>query len=542
MKYHLGYYRESREYQVSVEVQKQNMLNLSLANKHNIEYWFGERKSAFKGKRPEFEKMVKQLEDHNCAGVYFAKVDRSFRNLADMMQLERFIGKKEIIFVNGEFDLSTPQGRKDFRSAGIDAVHYSEDLSFKVKDAQKYMLEQGKIAHQVTPYLTRKDGHLYHNKHTNTAKTIIEMYSTGVHSYKGLAAHANNLGYKNPQNRKFTKAQIEAIVCNPIFAGFYKDNHQKEYALKMKPVITRVLFDQIEKIRLNRNRTAKKKMYPYSRFIKYDSKHYLVGETVKGNVYYRAQSGNFQYTNPKRGRLVKQVKEEWINDSFVAFLNDINIKESFTEDLRTFFEKWGHTAFSDKKQRRREILAQIESIENKLVQAPIDYMDGRFSADILEKVTKRLEEEKLTLQESLKGLQKIDDDFFKTTEALVGFIEFFKKGISDIDSETHRIILELFVESVKINDREIIWKPTEYLSQLEHISQKNILEPNKSHSHKENSVVEPSELKAGRGSRSVAELLTTLNALYKKSCMKERLCLLQVGSPYHSVSRLPSHF
>lgn len=524
--YYISYTRESRQYAYSFDVQDRKIEEHSQRNGNVIKYKFTERRSAFKNKtRPEFEKAIQTLKGPNCKGIYFAKVDRSLRNLRDMIQLEQFIGTKEIIFINGEFNLDTAQGRKAFRDSCVNACHYSEDLSEKIIDSQKEMLEDGKYPYGMPMYLIRTNGVLKRNNHTTIAERVFEMYSTGIYTDMSLAKRLNTLGYTQPNGKKFTKKSITQILTNPLFAGFYKNAQGQEFALKTKAVITRSFWEQIHNIRKNRNRRGgAKHNYTYSKLISYAPNKYLCGEIVKNNVYYKAvRSPDFYFIRPEKEKKVRQVKEEHIDKTVCNHLKELSIDKVLFENLEKTYQIWLAEANSIQEERKSDINQQLNAIHEKMVQAPLDHMEGKFSAEILKKIMERLQSEEKDLQKKLNNQAALDKEFFETTQRLLKLIQVAHSNFERMTSEVKRPLFELFLTNPKVISGELFFENTPYLQRLIEISEKEVFEPTQSQSQSSDSGFVCLRMKTGGEKGMLFEQLHTIDQLYKKYQVKEKI-------------------
>jgi site-specific DNA recombinase len=127
-KKYFGYIRVSTAKQgekgVSLQEQKDAILQYAQRYGLSISHWFEERESAAKRGRALFTQMMKQLQRGNARGVIIHKIDRSARNLKDWADLGELIDVGvEVHFANESLDLNTRGGRL---SADIQAVVASD--------------------------------------------------------------------------------------------------------------------------------------------------------------------------------------------------------------------------------------------------------------------------------------------------------------------------------------------------------------------------------------------------------------------------------
>lgn len=100
-------------------------------------------KSAMRGRRPEFERMLTELDRIDVIVVWSA--DRLYRRLTELERLVSELGRVQVATVrSGEVDLSTADGRAVARLLGTFAQRESEKLSERVARAALDRAMQGR--------------------------------------------------------------------------------------------------------------------------------------------------------------------------------------------------------------------------------------------------------------------------------------------------------------------------------------------------------------------------------------------------------------
>ncbi len=106
---------------------------------------FSEEHSAYKGSRPVFADMLKEIrKNRNWKGVIVFKFDRVSRNLDDFLALEKLMKERgmEVVSVT-EPMLNSYLGRYMVRDIQNRAILYSEELSFRIKLGLRKKLQTG---------------------------------------------------------------------------------------------------------------------------------------------------------------------------------------------------------------------------------------------------------------------------------------------------------------------------------------------------------------------------------------------------------------
>ena len=151
---------------------------------------------------------------------------------------------------------------------------------------------------------------------------------------------------------------------------------------------------------------------------------------------------------------------------------------------------------------------ELDGIEDKLIQAPLEHMDGKFSAEILEKVIDRLETKRINLKKEIREFGTLDDDFMDITKSFMDFICLAKSNFSAIPMEIKRTLFELFFESAQVTRGELCLKHTPYLEKLIEIRGNALFEPPPDQSPSWNTGPKNQNLQCGgeRGIRTLGDV------------------------------------
>ena len=111
-------------------------------------------------KRPEFQKMMKEVKQGKCKYLVCYKLDRMGRNIIDIASLVEELNHLKVSFISVKenFDTSTPLGKTMLYIAGIFAQMEREQIAERVKDNMMLLAKNGRLGGN-TPlgFVSQKD-------------------------------------------------------------------------------------------------------------------------------------------------------------------------------------------------------------------------------------------------------------------------------------------------------------------------------------------------------------------------------------------------
>jgi DNA invertase Pin-like site-specific DNA recombinase len=181
-------------------------------------------KSASKGRRPAYEKMLDDIRAGVVAAVVVWDLDRLHRR---PMELEHFIDLADekhlaLASVGGDADLSTDNGRLFARIKGAVARAEIERKSARQKRAARQRAEAG-IWYGPRPFGYTEAGALVETE----AAAVRGAYSAILAnaSLYSIAAHWNSAGIKTTRGNTWTGRSVKQMMMRPRYGGFrfYRD-------------------------------------------------------------------------------------------------------------------------------------------------------------------------------------------------------------------------------------------------------------------------------------------------------------------------------
>ncbi len=198
----------------------------------------------FSGKntnRPEFQRMMRDLQTQNYAYLICYRLDRLGRNLIDLANLIEELNRREVSFISvkEQFDTSTPMGKAMLYFAGVLAQMEREQIAERVRDNMRVLARSGrwlggntplglksveKKAQQMDGKVRRTWYLLPDEKEILLVKRIFQLYL----EKRSLGKVVKNLQLHQIQTRKnrpYTVTAVRNLLRNPVYctadaAGF----------------------------------------------------------------------------------------------------------------------------------------------------------------------------------------------------------------------------------------------------------------------------------------------------------------------------------
>lgn len=256
-----------------------------------ISKYFEERETAAKQGRPVFLDMLKALKKGKADGVIIHKIDRSARNLRDWADLGSLIDSGvEIRFASESLDLNSRGGRLSADIQAVVASDYIRNLREETKKGIYGRLKQGLYPFRaVVGYIDAGKGNpkKIDKIQAPLIKKAFELYSKGNVGLIKLADLLYEKGLRNKHGKKITINGLSTILHNPFYMGIIKIEKTGEmFAGKHKPIISKVLFDEVQAVFEGKNIPKSEKHFFVFRRQIYCAKcrNFYIAEKKKRNI------------------------------------------------------------------------------------------------------------------------------------------------------------------------------------------------------------------------------------------------------------------
>ncbi|PHS65774.1 MAG: hypothetical protein COB12_06795 [Flavobacterium sp.] len=453
MKKVYGYIRVSTKRQgegVSLEVQEDDIKRYAKRKNLKIIAWVKEKKSASKGIRPKFSKMIQDIYQEKADGFIAHKIDRMMRNRGDWAMINDLIDSGRVIHsVNGtELDNANGRFMGDIEAAV--ATRYSSNLSEEAKKGLYGRLKQG-IYPWGAPvgYDNTGKGNLkkVNPIQSELIKQLFDLYVSENYNVRTLSVEMEKRGLRNKNGNRVCKNGITTILKNPFYIGLMKVKG-KTYKGNHKTIIDPRIFKQVKMI-LEGRKSSKglKHHYLFRKLVRCENCRYIMsGEKQKGHVYYRCQT---------KGCPTKSIREDLIQGYVKNILKTLSLSNKESMILNKIHDQKKAETDSVNLQIKNNYSLQIHKLEKKEQKLLDIYLEDGISKNQYEK-------QRLDTLIKLQELKALSDDIPESKnevfEKINKFLELCKSPINTYLSgiqEEKREMLEIITSNLTIDRRKV---------------------------------------------------------------------------------------
>ncbi len=188
--------------------------------------------------RPEFQKMLRQIEAGVISKVVVYKLDRISRSTLDFGSMMKTFQKHNVEFVScsESFDTSNPMGKAMLQIAMVFAELERNTIQQRVKDNYYARGEKGFFMGGTTPYGLIKEGTTSQGKKTSTfsfdeskadvLRLMYDLYANTGYSLGMISDTLNKRGIPAPKGGGWDSGKISRIMHNPCYVRADADVYQ----------------------------------------------------------------------------------------------------------------------------------------------------------------------------------------------------------------------------------------------------------------------------------------------------------------------------
>lgn len=445
-----------------------------------------------KKQRDNFISMLKFVEKNKLKLIVCEKADRFTRNFRDMVKIDEWLEadeSRQIHLVKDSLILHKHSKSQEKLNWGIRilfAKNYIDNLSEEVKKGNKEKVAQGWSPRKpLAGYLSigerRHKTQILDEKMAPLIRRMFELYASGNYSLKALTEIMNTEGLRI-QGRLMVKSRVHMLLQNPFYYGKILW-HGDLYNGKHEPIITKELFDEVQKI-MKRQTSSD---FQYKKHLSVFKAKISCSE-CGGVLTWEKQKGNWygHCTKYKPCSQKKYIRQEKVEEQLFQWISEPWFDQ--TDSHRRVYqwlekavqaEYTNETALTEAKRLNLDI--SIKKLDQRLMAIYDDKIDGVITADFYEqkKAIFTTEQKQFTDE-----LNKLDQDKSKHYLAGVKLFDlicdakkiYYSSKATDND---RRLLLSYLFSNFAISDGTLAIKyspATEFL--LEWVpSQFNTFEP-----------------------------------------------------------------
>jgi len=389
----------------------------------NIATEFMEKRSAKKPGRPIFNEMLNRIEKGEADGVLCWKLDRLARNPIDAARVQWLLQQNVIKHIRTNDRNYYPSD--NVLMMGFEfgmANQYIRDLGNNVKRALHEKANRGEYP-GVAPIGYINDARIKNiivDKHEAAlVKQAFELYAQNGSTLKDIALFFFNHGIKtkfktrwnNKGGRPMKRDQASYILSNPIYCGLFRYAGELHEG-KHKPIVTKKLFDDVQKIladRGNPHKNPTNQPQPLCGLLHCGECGRSITAEVKikhqdnGNVheytYYRCTKKNIKCSQP-------HIRAEELDKQLSTAIKAFAMPTEWAQELSAMAdrdEREGVQATAAFVQELRSKIIEIDRKRDKLLEG---YISELIEPDRYREEKNKLTSEKKTLAEKITRLEQ----------------------------------------------------------------------------------------------------------------------------------------
>ena len=372
--------------------------------------------------RPEFEKMIKLIEQNPGSIIFVWKLDRLARNPVDEGKIKWLLQKNVIAKIITPERIYLPNDNALISAVEFGmANQYIRDLSTNVKRGNKTKLEKGELPGPAPiGYL---DNLATKKKEIDPVKAPLikmafELYATGGYSLKEVNNLVYDKGLRTKGGLRISKSQFDHILRNPFYSGIIKRNGQF-YPGQHQPVVSKQLFEDVQNVLSGKSRPRPKThFFPVRGFMFCHSCGCLLTASIKkGHTYYYCTNGKGKCEQHK-----KYINKDKANELMAGLLEKVKFNTQAIEiAYRAYKEKLLMTGSASVSQ-KDELVKSLKIEQSKLSNlADIISTDPGLKDSLRPKI--------LSLEANAKNIQwQISKLQIQTQEQALSTLEQIKKA------------------------------------------------------------------------------------------------------------------
>ena len=421
--------------------------------------------SAYKDKRSDFDNIIDfVIEQKEKIAVCFDKVDRLSRNIFDkrvsLLYKKALRDEIELHFVSdGQIINSKLSAVEKFNfsiSLGL-AKYYSDAISDTVKRAQEQMLRSGTYpskppyGYKREPISKDKTEIVVDEFASRVVQKAFEWYATSSFSMDLLR---NKLKAEFGVN--WSKGFTDKVLKTDFYYGLMTWKG-KTYSHKYLPIISKVLFDQVQQIKAGFNKKRFKyagKPYIYRGLLRCDHCGLAITpEKHKGHIYYHCT----QY-NRKHG--AEWLREEEITEQIGNVFKKLQVPDHIMQKIIEALKITHESKINFREKQYDELNKEHEIYVKRLDKLYLDRLDGCITDNEYDKYYQSFRDKIADIDTRLSILQEAEDNYFITANYLLELsnraYDLFKRS----EVEERRQLIKLALQNLRIEGKTVRYEAT----------------------------------------------------------------------------------
>lgn len=458
---------ESRDKQaLSIEAQIRELQEFAVRNELEVVDIFEESQSAFKLGRPVFNALMERIESGQADGLLVWKLDRLARNPVDGGRIIHDLdGRLKEIRTTFESFKSEDNRLMLYMYFGM-SNDYSRQISANVKRGNRQKYFRGEyLGKAPLGYLNFSDKSS-HNIVIDPEKgpivrRLFEEYGTGLHAVSDVAKIAESLGLRSVFGNPLHKSALYALLRRSTYYGYYRHGGEVHKGT-FEPLISKALFDQVQKVLSNRNKPKQAKwVHEYKGILMCATCGCsITAETKK--KYYKTTNRHAAYTyyrcTRRRGHCGEpEVTEKELVDMLKAVVNDVVIDQQVWELGLELVKAKHFEQMEEMVGVKRRLDNDLATIEKSLGKALEMRMNEEITLDEYQAVKRSLFDRKASLESKLVDRSQTSNTWLELAEKFFETAFHARQVMEEGSPEEKRQLLKEIGENLVLKDGKVVY-------------------------------------------------------------------------------------
>lgn len=416
---------EDEERQVlSIETQLQELRDFAKQNNLFIVREYTESQTAKGPGRPVFNEMLGGIEKGSAQGILAWNPDRLARNSVDGGRVIYLVdtGKIQSLKFPTFWFEATPQGKFMLSVAFGQAKYYTDNLRENILRGIRQKLRRGELPSKAPLgyYNEPKLRTIEPDKKTyKKVKECLEAFAAGKHTLSSIQRKMFSLGLVGKSGKPLHLSTIQGILTNPFYYGDFLYRGEL-WSGCHKPMISKKLFDQIQKALKDNGKPRKKrrkKGFLFLGFAKCGECGYAITAErhIKKSglefVYYRCTKKS-KTIDCKQSRFLR---EEKLAEQIKEHVQKVSLPDVWREKYLGKVKEWENENRQTSDLFAQNLKKDISAITTKLERLTNAYLEGALELAEYQQTKNALMAEKKTKEEKLSDFERKGNQWLELT-------------------------------------------------------------------------------------------------------------------------------
>lgn len=219
-------------------------LHLNLPVDYEYDIYEDEGKSGFYADRPDFQRMIHDVERRKIKAIVCYKLDRISRKMSDLTNMIDFLNKYNVALLISSNNLNTKDNNSKMmiHLLGMIAEFERDIITERIQDNLGELAKDGRWMGGITPTgFTTEKSKTGRGKSKNVFTYLVPIPEERLliehlfelflktRSYNQTAKQLNDEGFKTKKNAKFTILAVKDLISNPVYC--IADEYSYQYFL-----------------------------------------------------------------------------------------------------------------------------------------------------------------------------------------------------------------------------------------------------------------------------------------------------------------------